>query len=87
MNGLARSETYDSSSWVKASIPFAAISVLGQLSSRLGSTTATSATSRLSRNDFLKPSGPCRESTAFLVASLPVPAVVGAATKGTAGPL
>ncbi len=47
---------------------------------------ATAATSFSSRKDFLNPSAPRRLSTAFFVASLPVPAVVGTATKGTDGP-
>ncbi len=86
VTGLARVDTKDSSSWVKASMPSAAISSGGQVASRSGSTTAHSATSASSRKDFLKPSAPCSESTAFLVASEPVPAVVGTAMKGVAGP-
>lgn len=47
---------------------------------------AYSAIKASSRKDFLKPSGPWRVSTAFFVASEPVPAVVGTAMKGVAGP-
>ena len=67
-------------------MPLAAMSAFGQLASRSGSTMATWATSCASRKDFLKPSAPRSLSTAFFVASLPVPAVVGTATSGTAGP-
>ena len=49
--------------------------------------TAYSATSLSSRKDFLKPPSPRTLRTAFLVASLPVPAVVGTAMNGTGGPL
>lgn len=86
VNGFARTETYDSRSWVRASMPLPAIRSGGQLPSRSGSRTATCATNASSRNDFLKPPGPRTLSTAFLVASLPVPAVVGTATNGIAGP-
>ena len=84
--GLARIETKDSSNWVKASMPLAAISSGGQPISKSGSTMAQAATSRSSRKDFLKPSAPRRVSTAFFVASEPVPAVVGTAMNGVAGP-
>jgi hypothetical protein len=67
-------------------MPLAAISGGGQVASRSGSTMAYSATKASSRKDFLKPSGPWRVSTAFLVASEPVPAVVGTAMKGVVGP-
>jgi hypothetical protein len=82
--GLARVETKDSSSCVKASSPSAAISAGGQVASRSGSTIAHSATSRSSRKDFLKLPG--ADSTAFFVASEPVPAVVGTAMNGVVGP-
>ena len=87
VNGLAlRRDVGLPASCVSASMPLAAISAGGQPASRSGSTMAISATSASSRNDFLKPSGPCRDSTAFLVASEPVPAVVGTAMNGVAGP-
>ena len=86
VKGLARSDTQDSSSWVNASMPLAAIRAGLQLASSSGSISASCATNCSSRKDFLKPSGPRRDSTAFLVASDPVPAVVGTAMKGTAGP-
>ena len=84
--GWARTDTAASRSWVSASIPCAAISGRGTLASSSGSTTATRATSASSRNERLKPCGPRRERTAFMVASEPVPAVVGTATSGRAGP-
>ena len=86
VSGAARLETNDSSSWVKASMPFAAMTAGGQVAKKSGSTSATSATSFSSRKDFLKPSRPCTLNTAFLVASEPVPAVVGTAMNGVAGP-
>src|ERR1035437_735593 len=86
VKGLACADTYDSSSWVSASMPLAAISSGGQLDNRSGSTIATRATSDSSRNDFLKPPAPRTLRTAFFVASLPVPAVVGTAMNGTGGP-
>lgn len=47
---------------------------------------ATQGTRVSCRNDFLKAAAPPWLSTAFFVASLPVPAVVGTAIIGTAGP-
>ncbi len=47
---------------------------------------ASAATNRSSRNERLKPSTPRRVTTALRVTSLPVPAVVGTATNGIAGP-
>lgn len=67
-------------------MPFAAMTEGGQVASRSGSTSAYFATSFSSRKDFLKPSIPFMPSTAFLVASEPVPAVVGTAMNGVAGP-
>ena len=77
-------ETKDSSNWVKASMPSAAINSFGQVASSSGSTTAYSATRHSWRKDFLYSPGTL--NTAFLVASLPAPAVVGAAMKGREGP-
>ena len=48
--------------------------------------TASTATSRSSRNERLKPEVPRLVTTAFRVTSLPVPAVVGTATNGIDGP-
>src|SRR5450759_5895759 len=64
-------------------MPLPAISSGGHAASRSGSTIATRATSASSRNDFLNPPAPRRLRTAFLVASLPVPAVVGTGSEAT----
>lgn len=66
-------------------MPFAAMTAGGQVAKRSGSISATSATSFSSWKDFLKPSTPGMLNTVFLVASEPVPAVVGTAMNGMAG--
>ena len=92
MNGDAPVDVKASSSWVSASMPSPAITAGGQPARRSGSRTATWATRRSSRNDFLNGGAPGAafgrrpESTAFFVTSLPVPAVVGTAMNGVAGP-
>ena len=83
---LAPVDVYASSSWVKASRPLAAMSIGDAPAMRSGSTTTSVAMSRSSRNDRLKPCSPRSVTTALRVTSLPVPAVVGTATNGMAGP-
>ena len=65
---------------MKQSIPLAAVMSGGQFRVSSGSTSAMSGTR------LLKPSVPICEITAFLVASLPVPEVVGTAIKGSLVP-
>ena len=93
VKGEAPVEVKASSSCVNASIPSPAMTAGGHVARRSGSSSATCATRRSSRNDFLNGGAPrrarrraARTSTAFFVTSLPVPAVVGTATKGVAGP-
>ena len=69
-------------SWDSASMPLAAIVVLGRPSSRSGSTTATfGSISGLLRLALTPPP----DSTELRVTSEPVPAVVGTATQGRPG--
>ncbi len=92
VKGDAPVETYASRHCVRASMPSPAMTAGGHPTSRSGSTSATSATSRSSRNDFLNGGDPGTalarrpDRTALRVASLPVPAVVGTAMNGVAGP-
>ena len=83
MKLLDLSERYASVSCVKQSIPLAAVISFGQLSVSSGSTRAISGTKLSCLSDLLNPFFPIREITAFFVASLPVPEVVGIAIKGS----
>ena len=67
-------------------MPLAAIWTGAAPASRSGSTTASTATIRSWRIERFQPSGPRRLMTALRVASDPVPAVVGTATKGSGTP-
>eukprot|EP00981_Chlorochromonas_danica_P005266 scaffold1058_cov155-Ochromonas_danica.AAC.11 len=80
-NGFGALHRKGSSTWHKVSMPTLAVTDGGQLSVSSGSMTATTGnilscrieTLRLCKTDF---------KTAFFVASLPVPLVVGTAMKG-----
>ena len=93
VKGEAPVEVNASRSCVTASMPSPAITAGGQVARRSGSRIAIRATRRSSRKDFLNGGassptpGRRPERTAFLVTSLPVPAVVGTARNGVAGPV
>jgi len=63
-------------------MPQAAVTCGGQVRVNSGSTIAQTGVKLSCRSDFLKPCFPTLLMTAFFVASLPVPAVVGTAMKG-----
>src|SRR5512139_1795164 len=67
-------------------MPQAAVTCGGQVRVSSGSTIAHTGVKLSWRSDFLKPSLPTLLMTAFFVASLPVPAVVGTAMKGKVFP-
>lgn len=83
VNGLATFEVYGSISWHKVSNPTCAVVSAGQLIVSVGSTIATDGIMLSCRIDALRP---CSKDfkTAFLVASAPVPLVVGIAISGRA---
>jgi hypothetical protein len=82
VTGLARRDTYASMSCVNASRPVAAVTSGGMVAVRSGSTSARRGSIKgLRRLAFTRCSGEVR--TALRVTSLPVPAVVGMATKGS----
>jgi hypothetical protein len=66
-------------------MPVRPVSGRGQSRLSSGSTTTQAASRCEERRLRLNPSAPAR-TTAFLVASAPVPAVVGSASQGTPGP-
>src|SRR5688572_14146310 len=86
VSGFAAVDTYDSRRCVKASMPLDAVMWEGQPIVSRGSTMATFGTKLLCRSDRLYPFSPVSEITAFFVASLPVPDVVGIAMNGILSP-
>jgi hypothetical protein len=82
VKGEADVDMYEPISWQSASIPLDAVTFKGHDNVSSGSTKAMSGVKFSCLNEFLNPLLPTRPSTAFLVASLPVPAVVGTAIKG-----
>ncbi len=82
--GFARHDTYASMSCVSASSPVVAVSAGGRSSVSEGSTIANRGRSDGPRRLTFTPCA--RDAiTEFRVTSLPVPAVVGMATQGSAG--
>ena len=86
MIGEALLDTQDSSNWVSASRPQAAVTPGGQERINSGSITAISGMKLSWRKELLKPFSPTSLSTAFLVASEPVPEDVGTAMNGSFRP-
>src|SRR6266571_509961 len=84
VTGLAFTDTNGSRHWVRASRPLDAVAAGGQPTVSSGSTSATAGSITGLRMLTLTPcSGTA--NTEFVVASEPVPAVVGTATHGTPG--